>query len=187
MPYICGKDGDDINTTPEEFGDPVRPLYEDGSNYRDRVPSWIIVDEHPVRLPWTRIWKSFTPEVRFTPSDLDRLQQYASQLQVLADSNTDNHNPTMLWLPDQYHHPRGIFEELYAGFEGVVHDFPEEDDDDGEDVDEPEVHGLLELVRMIGTGDESIRRWVMEEEERVRKEKETRVEEWLRDDATGCE
>jgi len=36
----------------------------------------------------------------------------------------------MLCLPDQYHHPRDIFGELYAGFEGVVQNFSGEDDND---------------------------------------------------------
>ena len=39
MPYIGGKDNEDINTIPEGFGEPIRPMYADGQRYPNRVPS----------------------------------------------------------------------------------------------------------------------------------------------------
>ena len=48
---------------------------------------------------------------------------------------------------------------------------------------------MLELVKMIGTGDEDTRRWVAEEEERIKRGKEERIEQWLADASgeTECE
>ena len=154
MPYVGHEDGENLKTIPEGFGEPVRPLSANGGGYVDRVPRWILVEEHVVHLAWTAMWKSFHPDVRFTTSDLDRLQSYASRLQIISHQSNPNSNlgVNMLQTPEEYSHPRGIFEEVLDGFRGVVHYLPEDGEDeevDGgidEDQDEPGVGGWLDLV-----------------------------------------
>jgi len=187
MPFIGGNDDEYTHTIPEGFEEPVRPVYADGSRYLDRVPSWIITEGHVVHLPWTTTWKSFNPDAVFTMPDINRLQAWASHLQVLSvNSNPDNNlTVNMLHIPEDYTHPNGVFEELFAGFQGVVHYLSEDGEIEvgveEEDLGEPGIGSMLELVRMIGTADEGTMRWVAEEEERIKREKEERIEEWLAD------
>ncbi|KAF8419432.1 hypothetical protein EV426DRAFT_288333 [Tirmania nivea] len=187
MPFIGGNDDQYTHTIPEGFGEPVRPVYADGSRYLDRVPSWIFTEVHFVHLPWATIWKSFHPDVSFTTPDIQRLQAWDTHLQVLSMNSNPNNNLTvnMLHIPEDYTHPRGVFEELFAEVQGVVHYLSEDEEIEvgalEEEEDAPRVGSMLELVRMIGTADEATMRWVAEEDERINGEREEWIEEWLAD------
>lgn len=63
--------------------------------------------------------EEFQADVRFTTSGLDRLQAYASHFHIISQ----HINP-----------PRGVLEERFAGFRGVVH-YSSEGGEDEEQVD----------------------------------------------------
>ena len=181
MPVVGGTDAG--SNMPEGFGEPLRPLDANGNIYADRIPSWILVDEHVIRIPWTTVWKSYTPDIRFPTADLDRLQDYSDHLQSLTLRPHDLSVNT-LQIPGECAHPRSVFEELYADFPGVIHYLSEDGEADREQIETqgdeyPEVPGLLELLKMIGTGNEGLKRWMEEEEKRIGGEKEERVRLWL--------
>ena len=80
----------------------------------------------------------------------------------------------MLCIPEEYSYPRGIFEELFAGFEGRVHDLTR-----GRGLEEEEEfrHLMLELAAIVGTENDFVRRW-LEEEEKTRKERDLKISGW---------
>ena len=130
----------------------------------------------------------------FSPQQVHRLHQWDSNLRRrVVNSNPNNFQVNMVQIPDHYHQPRGIFEELLDGFRGPVHDVSE-DEEEGmeaglvvEDDDEPGVASYLEFARMFGMGDEYTRQLLVEEDERIEREKQARVMEWLASAVGGRE
>ncbi|KAF8416576.1 hypothetical protein EV426DRAFT_704417 [Tirmania nivea] len=83
----------DTSTTPIEFGPPVRPFFITANghetDYLDSKQSWIFVEEHTVRLPFKPNWKTFSPHVRFHIKDIQRLQEYHTEIQLSLSNNNN--------------------------------------------------------------------------------------------------
>lgn len=65
-----------------------------------------------------------------------------------------------------------MFEELFAEFGGPVHGLR-----GGEAIKEEIQHPMLELAVMVGPENEFVRRWLEEEEQKKRRERDLRINE----------
>jgi len=182
------------SSTPIEFGTPVKPYFIDTNGqqqpYFERRQSWIFMEEHTVRLPFTNIWKTFSPDIHFPIDDIQRLQQYHTTMQVslLNNNNSilnrvqlpDFHYPvdTDPWVSPRYH------DSHWGGYGGVFHDLGYDEDESADEDEvvqydgEPE-YSPLEFFRMIRTNDPVIRKLLEEEDAVIKAEKNELIMDWI--------
>ncbi|KAF8418687.1 hypothetical protein EV426DRAFT_617972 [Tirmania nivea] len=179
----------DTGSTPIEFGAPVRPFSINADrqeiDYLDRRQSWILVEEHIVRLPFTAVWKTFSPDVRFPIEDMQRLREYLITIQ----SNNNNVVVNRVKIPE-LHYPIDTDPWGFPGYSdlytqeccGVIHepeyDENEDENEDAQEEDEPE-YSPLEFYRMIGTKNPEMIKWLEEEDVKVKKKKDEGILNWM--------
>lgn len=166
--------------TPPEFGDPVKPLSKvDGTEYFNRRPSWILVQEFIVAVPFTATWKSYN-DIRFPLEDVVRLTEYYKTLQPSTINNDTNITANMVQLPD-LPYPLPWFQDFSDSYNAVMHIIdPDSDDYDPKDDDDcPQYDTHLDFLRSIGTNDPEWIKLLEEDDRRKQDEKEERIKGWL--------
>ncbi|KAF8532074.1 hypothetical protein BDD12DRAFT_869109 [Trichophaea hybrida] len=175
----------DPTTTPTVFGAPLQPttiINGQRVRYYDRFPSWVLVQPFTFSVPFTKRWKSFSPDVVFSSSEVLRLQEYEASLPISAVVN-------YCFEPDYSPAAVDLFHMMGQG----LGEFADEDEDENKDHDDG---GIAEAVE-ISEGDPAcspaeyfemlpqLKRsdWMVEEIERSKKEiaaaKEKRTMSWI--------
>jgi len=175
----------DPTTSPADFGAPLQPTtIIDGQRvrYYDRFPSWVLVQPFTFNVPFTRRWKSFSPDVTFSSSEVLHLQEYEASLPI---------TPVVNYYFDPDYSPAAVdlFYVMGHGLGGfTVEDENEsEHEDDGGIVDAVEIDegdpacSPAEYFEMLPQSERSD--WMVEEIERSKKDiagaKEKRTMSWI--------
>lgn len=185
IPMPCPSSRLPTTPTPKEFGTPINPVTTlingHSETYIDRRPSWVLLDQQTFLLPPHTLWKSFSPDVVFPSTDLNRLQNYMVKLQA-ADLQVN-----MVTVPDlstdmleQIFGRMGGGSGIYALLSQGVHVLEDDGLEDEEDEDDCESEcDPIEYYRMLPNRSPWMQRVIDEREQEEKLSREERILEWV--------